>query len=27
MEDIEATFADGVAATLTGQNEKAQARN
>jgi Domain of unknown function (DUF4410) len=27
MEDIESTFADGVAATLTGQNEKAQARN
>jgi hypothetical protein len=27
MEDIENTFADGVAATLTGQNEKAQARN
>jgi hypothetical protein len=27
MEDIENTYADGVAATLTGQNEKKQAKN
>jgi uncharacterized protein DUF4410 len=27
MQDIESTFADGIAATLTGQNEKAQAQN